>query len=159
MEIRHARLDRPEDAQVLVGLLDAYARDPMGGGKPLPEAVKERVPRDLARLAHAFVLLAFEEGVPAGVAVCFEGYSTFRGAPLVNLHDFAVAPAFRGRGVARSLLAELEREARARRCCKITLEVLSGNARARGVYARAGFGGYQLTEATGQALFLEKFLD
>jgi ribosomal protein S18 acetylase RimI-like enzyme len=104
------------------------------------------------------VLIARLAGVPAGLAVSFEGYSTFQARPLLNLHDFVVDPEFRGRGVALGLLSRLEREARSRGCCKITLEVLEGNARARGIYARFGFAGYELDPATGKALFLQKKL-
>ena len=36
----------PRDAGDVVALLDAYARDPMGGGEPLAEAVKARLAGD-----------------------------------------------------------------------------------------------------------------
>lgn len=158
MDIRIADLTDPRDATDLVALLDAYARDPMGGGTPLAPEVKERLAPDLSRRPTCLVVLARLEGRPAGVAVCFEGYSTFAGAPLLNLHDFAVAPAFRGRGVAKALLDRLEQEARRRGCCKITLEVLSENRRALSIYQSAGFAGYQLDPSSGHALFLQKKL-
>jgi ribosomal protein S18 acetylase RimI-like enzyme len=41
--------------------------------------------------------------------------------------------------VGRALLREAERRARARDCCKLTLEVQDANTRARGLYARFGF--------------------
>lgn len=153
-----ADLRESRDATDLVTLLDAYARDLMGGGTPLSEDVKGRLAGDLAARPGCLVLLARLEGVAAGLAVCFEGYSTFAAAPLLNLHDFAVLPCFRGRGVARALMRRIELEARLRGCCKITLEVLSNNHRARGIYAEAGFGAYELDPAAGQALFLQKKL-
>lgn len=158
MDIRIADLRDPVDAADLVSLLDAYARDLMGGGEPLPDDVKKRLPGDLAARPTAFVILVRVDGAAAGAAVCFEGYSTFAAAPLVNLHDFIVAPRFRGMGVARAMMEELERQARSRGCCKITLEVLSNNHRAKGIYAQAGFAGYELDPAAGQALFLQKKL-
>ncbi|HNY30029.1 MAG TPA: GNAT family N-acetyltransferase [Fibrobacteria bacterium] len=158
MDIRIADLSQPQDATDLVALLDTYARDSMGGGRALEPDVKGRLARDLSGLAHCLVLLARVDGDAAGVAVCFEGYSTFAGAPLLNLHDFAVAPGHRGRGVARALMERLFAEARARGCCKVTLEVLSGNHRALSVYRSAGFAGYELDPATGHALFLQKKL-
>lgn len=158
MDIHLANLSDPRDASDVVELLDAYARDLMGGGEPLTDSVKERLPRDLAAFPTALVLLARVEGAPAGVAVSFLGYSTFAAAPLLNLHDFVVAPAFRGRGVARALLERLADEARSRDCCKITLEVLENNHRARGIYAQAGFSAYVLDPAAGSALFLQKAL-
>lgn len=158
MDIHIADLRDPRDGHDLVALLDAYARDPMGGGAPLSESVKERLPADLAAFPTSLVLLSRLDGVAAGAAVSFLGYSTFAAAPLLNLHDFVVAPAFRGRGVARALLERLALEARARGCCKITLEVLENNVRARRIYERAGFSGYELDPAAGKALFLQRRL-
>ena len=43
-------------------------------------------------------------------------------------------------GIGRSLLREVERRARDRGCCKITLEVHETNAGARRLYEREGFG-------------------
>jgi ribosomal protein S18 acetylase RimI-like enzyme len=85
------------------------------------------------------VLLAWASEKPVGVAVCFWGFSTFQGRPLVNVHDLAVLPDQRGKGTGRALLAGVEERARARGCCKLTLEVLDENARARGLYASFGF--------------------
>jgi GNAT superfamily N-acetyltransferase len=156
--VRRANLADPIDAEDVLALLDGYARDLMGGGMPLADDVKSRLPGDLSARPGAVVLLARLDGMAAGLAVAFEGYSTFRARPLLNLHDFVVRPAFRGRRVALALLDSLEREATRRGCCKITLEVLENNGRARQVYARFGFAGYQLDPAAGKALFLEKNL-
>lgn len=157
-DVRIADMEDPRDATDLVALLDAYARDPMGGGEPLRDDVRKRLPGDLAARPGCVVLVARVGGVAAGAAVAFEGYSTFEAAPLLNLHDFVVAPGFRGRGVARAMLERLEQVARSRGCCKITLEVLSNNHRARGIYAAAGFGAYELDPAAGQALFFQRKL-
>ncbi|HEX6764319.1 MAG TPA: GNAT family N-acetyltransferase [Polyangiaceae bacterium] len=158
VELRHADLGDPRDVNAMLALLDGYARDVTGGGKPLAEDVKARLPRDLAERPGALVLLAFEGEEPAALAIAFEGYSTFAAAPLLNLHDFAVAPAFRGRRIAALLLERLETEARERGCCKITLEVLEHNRRARSVYAAAGYESYELVPEQGRALFLHKRL-
>ena len=40
IEIVKADLSNPQHGRALVDLLDNYARDPMGGGKPLSETVK-----------------------------------------------------------------------------------------------------------------------
>ena len=147
----------PHDAADVVALLDAYARDPMGGGEPLSEAVKARLPGDLAVNPQAFSLLARLDDTPVGLANCFMGYSTFAAAPLVNIHDLAVLPGHRGAGVGKALMQAVEAEALKRGACKITLEVLSGNP-ARHLYARQGYGDYQLDPATGHALFWQKRL-
>jgi ribosomal protein S18 acetylase RimI-like enzyme len=148
----------PRHAADLVALLDAYARDPMGGGTPLPADTKARLVPELAQRPQCFSLLAYCDGEPAGLANCIEGFSTFAAKPLVNVHDIAVAPAFRRRGIARALLAAVDAEARARGCCKVTLEVLSGNAGAKAAYIAAGFAPYALDPEAGTAEFWEKAL-
>ncbi|MCX9147553.1 GNAT family N-acetyltransferase [Erythrobacter sp. WG] len=145
------------DAADVVALLDAYARDPMGGGERLRDDVKARLVGDLAADPQAFSLLARLEDKAVGLANCFMGYSTFAAAPLVNIHDLAVLPEARGRGIGKALLQAVEAEALKRGACKITLEVLSGNP-ARHLYAREGYGDYQLDPAAGHALFWQKRL-
>lgn len=152
-----ADYNNPRDAADVVALLDAYARDPMGGGDPLAEDVKARLAGDLAANPQAFSMLAHLDGAAVGLSNCFMGYSTFAAAPLVNIHDIAVLPGHRGRGIGRALLGAVEAEALKRGACKITLEVLSGNP-ARHLYAACGFGDYQLDPATGHALFWQKRL-
>ena len=46
------------DSADVVALLDAYARDPMGGGAPLADDVKARLADDLAANSQAFSLIA-----------------------------------------------------------------------------------------------------
>ena len=145
-------------AAALTRLLDSYARDVMGGGKPLAADVLGKVAAELAKRPHAFSVLAFVDETPAGLVNCFEGFSTFAAKPLVNVHDVTVEPQYRGRGIARLMLAEVERIARERGCCKLTLEVLQGNTTAIGVYNNFGFGGYKLVDAMGQAMFFQKQL-
>jgi GNAT superfamily N-acetyltransferase len=148
----------PRDAADVVALLDAYARDPMGGGTPLSEDVKARLIGDLAANPHAFSLLARLDDAAVGLANCFMGYSTFAAAPLVNIHDFAVVAGRRSAGIGRALLAAVEAEALKRGATKVTLEVLSGNHPARRLYAANGYGDYQLDPQAGQALFWQKRL-
>jgi len=148
----------PRDAADLVALLDEYARDPMGGGVPLSAEARERLVPGLAAMPGAFSLIARVDGEAIGVANCFTGFSTFAAAPLVNVHDMAVHPDHRGRGIGKALLGAIEAEARARGACKITLEVLSGNDRAKALYLALGYGDYQLDPAAGHALFWQKAL-
>lgn len=142
----------------VLDLLDAYARDPMGGGEPLPADVRERLVPALEAHPTTRVLLAFDDDTPVGLAVCFLGFSTFAARPLLNVHDLAVLPEWRGRGVGHALLAAVEDRARRAGCCKLTLEVLETNARARSVYERFGFRDYALGDA-GSTRFLTKPLE
>jgi ribosomal protein S18 acetylase RimI-like enzyme len=49
--------------------------------------------------------------------------------------------------------------ARGRGACKLTLEVLSGNASAINAYRRLGFEAYQLDPELGDARFMQRWLD
>lgn len=162
--IRVCRVDYadPTHAKALVELLDAYARDPMGGGEGLSEFAKAHVVAELAKLPHAFSLLAFAgdaDEAPVGLANCMWGFSTFACKPLVNVHDLAVLPSHRGMRIGQALLMEVGQVARQQGACKVTLEVLSGNASAMRLYLRAGFENYQLDPAAGQAILMQKWLD
>ncbi len=138
LEIRDADLADPTDASAIVAIVNAYALDPFGGEAPLPPDVQARLVDGLRAHPTTLVLLAFADGGAVGVAVCFFGFSTFRARPLLNVHDLAVLASHRGRGIGRALLAAAEVRARARGCCKITLEVLETNQRARALYASCG---------------------
>jgi len=145
-------------AAAVVDLLDSYASDPAGGGTPLDAAVREQLPAALAARPQAFSVLAFDGDTPVGLINCIEGFSTFACRPLVNVHDVVVLASHRGQRVAQKMFAEVEQEARRRGACKLTLEVLSGNAPALRTYEREGFTSYQLDPAFGHAVFLQKKL-
>lgn len=145
-------------ARALVQLLDAYAQDPAGGGEGLSEFAKAHLVEELAARPQAFSVLAFAGEEAVGLVNCLEGFSTFACRPLVNVHDVAVLASHRGQRVAGRMLALVDEIARARGACKLTLEVLAGNASAIRLYERAGFAGYQLDPAMGQARFLQKWL-
>ena len=151
----------PRHAQVLVDVLDAYARDPMGGGEALSDFAKINLVASLAARPTAFSVLAFEgvdETKPIGLINCIEGFSTFACQPLVNVHDVVVLPAYRGQRVAEAMFALVHDLAVQRGACKLTLEVLSGNQSALRLYERLGFAQYQLDPAAGRAQFMQKWL-
>jgi ribosomal protein S18 acetylase RimI-like enzyme len=156
--VLHADYANPAHARAIEMLLDAYAQDPMGGGEALDPVAKARLVGELARRPHAFSVLAFVDDEPAGLVNCIEGFSTFMAMPLVNVHDIAVLPAFRGRGLSRRMLDCVERIAIDRGCCKLTLEVLSGNGVAQAAYRNFGFAPYSLDPAAGHAEFWQKKL-
>ena len=104
LTIRQADYGNAADGALLLALLDAYARDPMGGGKPLTADVRERLLPALAAQPGAFSLLAFDGDEAVGLADCLTGFSTFKARPLINIHDMAVLPEARGKGVGRALM-------------------------------------------------------
>lgn len=148
--VRAADLAVTADAGAYLVQLNAYARDPMGAGAPLPDGHGERLLRDLSQRPGTHVLLAECGADTVGFATCFLGYSTFQARPLLNVHDIAVLPAWRRRGVGRLLLDAISELAGSLGCCRITLEVRDDNLGARGLYENAGF------RPASCALFLEK---
>jgi ribosomal protein S18 acetylase RimI-like enzyme len=139
MSVVLADLANEEHQRAIVDLLDMYCRDPFGDSRPLSADARADLISGLVKHGGARVFLAYSGDVPAGIAICFVGFSTFKAKPLVNIHDIAVAPQFRGRGLGRDLLAAVEAHARALGCCKVTLEVRADNALAQQAYRQAGF--------------------
>lgn len=139
MNIVEVDLDDTEAMDAVVALIDDYARDPMGGGDGLASEVKARLAEGLRSHPTTRIFAAYLEGAPAGVAVCFVGFSTFAAKPLLNIHDLAVREAFRGRGLGAALIERAAEAAREMGCCKLTLEVHGQNDTAMRLYRRTGF--------------------
>ena len=156
--VRRADYASALDRTALVDLLGAYAIDPMGGGAPLADEVRASLCDRLAQVPLAISFIAWLEGEAVGLVNCFQGFSTFKARPLLNVHDLVVLPAHRARGVGQALLAAAQKHAQERGCCKLTLEVLSGNQRALRSYERFGFAPYVLNPAEGHALMMQKWL-
>lgn len=158
LQVRRADYTGAADRTALVNLLNAYAIDPMGGGQPLAPDVRASLCDRMAQVPHAASFIAWLGDEAVGLINCFEGFSTFKAKPLLNVHDIVVLPAHRSRGVGQALLAAAERHAQERGCCKLTLEVLPRNARALRSYGQFGFAPYVLDPREGQALMLQKWL-
>lgn len=150
-----ADLDNPEHANAVLTVLNAYASDPMGGGEPLSAHTQKNLIASLKKRSNIYTILAFDSQEPIGIALCFEGFSTFACKPLLNIHDFAVVPKYRDQGVGTQLLARVKQLARNLGCCKITLEVLDGNAPAKALYVSQGFAPYTLGPQNGHAVLMQ----
>ena len=153
-----ADLNDPQHQEAILTMLNIYAMDPMGDGKELSENVRTNLIPGLRKHPTSVVILAMHNDEPVGIAICFLGFSTFAAKPLLNIHDFCVAPSSRGQGIARDLLAAVEREAKDSDCCKLTLEVQERNHQARRVYRNFGFAPSRYAEEAGDALFLSKLI-
>lgn len=154
--IVEADLSRPEHQAATLELLDAYAADPMGDGRPLSDRARRDVISGLQRHPTTIVFLGYQAAVPVGLAICFRGFSTFAARPLVNVSDYYVVPSARGLGIGRRLMDAIEQHARSIGCCKLTLEVQENNRRARAVYTAAGFSQAVYVPEAGGSLFLSK---
>lgn len=144
IEVRRACLEKTEDVQVVQHLIHEYARHPMGQSGDLPPDVRARMMKGLAEHPTTLIFLAEEcddsPPTPCGVAVCFRGYSTFKAAPLINIHDLFVAEHARGKGIGGRLLDAVADYGRQTDCCAVTLEVRSDNP-ARKLYEKKEFAG------------------
>lgn len=158
VQIIHADLNDPAHQEAVKAMTNAYALDPMGNGKPLPEEVLARLLPGLKAHPTTMVLLASVNGSVVGIATCFVGFSTFAAQTLINIHDLAVLPEHRGRGIGRALLTAVEAKARALNCVKVTLEVQENNQRARHTYKSFGFAQAVYGDETGGSLFYTKVL-
>jgi GNAT superfamily N-acetyltransferase len=94
-------------------------------------------PRFKAIIAEASAA-AGEPAAPAGFALYFATYSTWRGHHGLRLEDLYVTPALRGQGIGRALLARLARIAVDEGCPRLEWDVLDWNAPAIAVYERLG---------------------
>lgn len=140
-EVRQVDFTNPADVNAMVAMIDAYARDPMGGGTPLAPAVQAKLASKLAGDAGALGWLAMVDERPAGVVTALWNFSTFAARSRINIHDVGVLPGQRGRGIGRKLLAAVEEFALQNDCCALTLEVRADNHSAKHLYRKFGFVG------------------
>lgn len=83
-------------------------------------------------------LIAEDDGGPAGFALFFHNYSTFRMQPGLYLEDLFVLPERRGQGFGQALLRRLAALTLERGCGRLEWSVLDWNEPAIGFYARLG---------------------
>ena len=156
IKIVQADLDNGKHQEAILQMLDAYSQDPMGDGKPLAPEVRRALIPGLKKHPTTIIFLAYAKRAPVGIAVCFKGFSTFAARPLINIHDFAVLPECRGKGVGRLLLQAVEDKAIGLGCCKLTLETQENNTKARRIYKAAGFAQAVYQAEAGGSLFYSK---
>ncbi len=158
IQLQQVDFSDKQQSQDFIQLLDHYAQDIMGGSSPLSDSIKNKLPSALQKQAHAFSIIAYVDKQAAALINCFESFSTFACAPLINIHDIIVHQNFRGLGLSQILLQHVEQIAKDKGCCKLTLEVLENNHIAKNAYKKYGFASYELNPDTGQALFWQKNL-
>jgi GNAT superfamily N-acetyltransferase len=92
------------------------------------DATASDIERDLfGPSPRVFCDIAEADGAPAGFALWFYNYSTFRGRYGIYLEDLFVRPAFRGRGLGKALLIQLAKRAVAEKCSRVEWSVLDWN--------------------------------
>jgi len=76
---------------------------------------------------HFHALMAEWDGQPAGYALYFHNYSTFRGRPGIFLEDLFVRPQFRKKGIGKALLVHVAKLAVDKGFARFEWQVLDWN--------------------------------
>ncbi|BFZ60620.1 Peroxygenase 1 [Saitoella coloradoensis] len=122
------------------------------------EATVESLTRTLGfsgEKAYAHVIMADYESAPAGMALYFSNYSTWKAAPGIYLEDLYVKPEFRSKGIGRALISYLARETRRIGGARLEWSVLDWNEKAIRVYEGVGAkkqDGWSVMRVAGEAL-------
>jgi GNAT superfamily N-acetyltransferase len=108
----------------------SFIRDLAAYEKLLDEVIA--TPADIERALFAqqprvFCDIAEWDGAPAGFALWFYNFSTFRGRHGIYLEDLFVKPVFRGHGIGKALLVNLARRAVREGCARVEWSVLDWN--------------------------------
>ena len=91
-------------------------------------ATETRIDRALfGPLPRAFCDIAERDGEPAGFALWFYSFSTFRGQHGIYLEDLFVRPAHRGKGLSKALLERLAKRCVEEGLGRLELSVLDWN--------------------------------
>jgi GNAT superfamily N-acetyltransferase len=128
IEIRLVRFDAPVAQQLIQATLADLAARYGGTGDDTPVDASEFEPPDGA------FLVAYLAGEPVGCG----GWRS-HGADTAELKRMYTAPAARGRGVARTVLAAVERSAREQGRKRMVLECGDRQPEAIAMYASAGY--------------------
>src|SRR4051812_39067158 len=104
---------------------------------------------------RVFADIAEIDGEPAGLALWFYNFSTFRGRHGLYLEDLFVRPAFRSRGIGKALLRHLARRCVAEGLARLEWWVLDWNESALRLYRTLGavpMDEWTVQRVTGEAL-------
>ncbi|BAE50375.1 GNAT family N-acetyltransferase [Paramagnetospirillum magneticum] len=133
--VRPARPEDSGDILRLLRLLAAFEGEPDG-----VVTTEDTIRADGFGPERRFeALLAEVDGAVRGMAVLYQAYSSWRGAPTLVVHDLFVDEAARGTGAGKTLLSAAAALAMERGCCRMDVNVVAWNAEGRKFYERQGF--------------------
>lgn len=139
IEVYQGDIQNVQDQRNMLEMLAAYMKDPMGGEKDMSDELAQELIERLTKQCNYVFFLARVDGKPAGIANCFIGFSTFKAKQLLNIHDFAVHPDFRRRGIGEALMKKIFSYAKLQNMCRVNLEVRHDNHGAQKLYQKVGF--------------------
>jgi GNAT superfamily N-acetyltransferase len=128
-----------EDAALILSFireLAEYEREPAAVQLSEADLVRDGFPADGGSTYYE-CLIAEADGQPAGFALFFPVYSTWRGRSL-HLEDLFVRPQFRGCGLGKALLRRVAALAVERGCARFFWHVLDWNEPAIAFYRSLG---------------------
>lgn len=134
--IRAARRDDAALMLAFIRELAVFEREPTAVKIGEAELLRDGFPEDGGERFFE-CLIAEDDGQPAGIALFFPVYSTWRGRCL-HLEDLIVRPQFRGRGIGKALLTRVAALAVERGCAKLFWHVLDWNTPAIDFYRSLG---------------------
>ena len=153
IEVVIGDLEKEDDRRSMLNMLDLYMQDPMGGSSELSDDIAAKNIEGLRNQPNYVFFLAKWNGEVAGVANCFINFSTFKAKQLINIHDFAVNPKFRRKGIGEAMMKRIIDYSKENGFCKVTLEVRHDNRAAQPLYKKTGF-----TECNPPMYFWERLI-
>lgn len=135
--VTHIDSGNAEHKTVLESLFNEYTTGLTG-------KFQSKVISRLFELSYFHGFICFVDDKPAGFAVCFESYSTYRDRKIMNIHDFMVSDSYRGQGLGKVQLNGIEQYCRDNNYLKITLEVDDDNLVAKKLYSACNYEDYRI---------------
>jgi len=139
LSILQVDLQNPAHCDQVIKLLNDYMKDPMGNNRPMPKELPSQIISGLKQHSGFLGFFVMADNQFAGLANCNINFSTFQAKPLINIHDFIVAPECRNMGAGHFLLRGIINYASQNGFCRVNLEVREDNQIAKSLYKKNGF--------------------
>ena len=134
LNIRPATPDDIHEILALIRELAEYEREPASAVSTHADLLRD----GFGPVPRFHCLIAEWSSQPAGFALYFYNYSTWRGHAGIYLEDLFVRPPFRGKGIGKALLASVASIAVAEGCPRLEWAVLDWNTPAIDFYNSLG---------------------